>query len=80
MSKLEMARLADLKAKAEMAYDDMYEVHSFEEANTCYRDAKDYFVAAITLAKELNLTEECEALHQRLAHVQAVFRSQFVPR
>ena len=70
--------LARCKAGAEKAYDDMYEAHSFRDANDCYRDVKDYFIAAINYANELGMKEEAEALHSRLAHVRSVFRSQFV--
>jgi len=73
-----LAVLAHCKASAEKAYDDMYEAHSFRDANDCYRDAKDYFYAAIGHAEDLGLPEEAEALHKRLEHVRAVFRSQFV--
>jgi hypothetical protein len=69
--------LANCKSEAEKAYDGMYEAHSFRDANDCYRDAKDYFYAAIGHAEELGLPEEAEALRKRLEHVKAVFRSQF---
>ena len=69
--------LAICKEEAEKAYGDMYEAHSFRDANDCYRDAKDSFDAAIGHAKELGLLEEAEALLKRLEHVRAVFRSQF---
>ncbi len=73
-----LAALAHCKAGAEKAYDDMYEAHSFRDANDCYRDAKDYFYAAIGHADDLGMQEEAEALHKRLEHVKSVFRSQFV--
>ena len=73
-----LAALAHCKAGAEKAYDAMYEAHSFRDANDCYRNAKDYFYAAINHAEDLCLTEEVEALHKRLQHVKSVFHSQFV--
>jgi len=73
-----LAVLAHCKASAEKAYDDMYEAHSFRDANDCYRDAKDYFYAAIGHANELGMPEEAEALEKRLQHVKSVFRNQFV--
>lgn len=73
-----LAALAHCKAGAEKAYDDMYEVHTFRDANDCYRDAKDYFYAAIGHANDLGMKEEAEALLERLQHVKSVFRSQFV--
>ncbi|MGA3263226.1 MAG: hypothetical protein ABSC47_04185 [Terracidiphilus sp.] len=73
-----LAWLARCKDEAEKAYDGMYEAHSFRDANDCYRDAKDYFYAAIGHAEDLGLPEEVEALQKRLEHAKAVFRSQFV--
>jgi hypothetical protein len=75
------ARLANMthcKTMGEKAYDDMYEAHSFRDANDCYRDAKDFFYEAIRLAGELELAEERESLSKRLEHIKAVFRGQFV--
>lgn len=73
-----LATLANLKALGEKAYDDMYEAHSFGSAGVCYADAKDFFRDAIRLAEELQLTDETAALEQRLEHIKAVFRKQFV--
>jgi hypothetical protein len=70
--------LARCKEEAEKAYDGMYDAHSFRDANDCYRDAKDYFYAAIGHADDLGLPDEAETLRKRLEHVKAVFRSQFV--
>lgn len=72
-----LANLARCKAMGEKAYDDMYDAHSFRHAGDCYRDAKDFFYEAVSLAGQLGLTEEQEALSERLAHIKAVFRSQF---
>ena len=70
-------QLAHLKQLGEKAYDDMYEVHSQHDVNSCYRDAKECFYDAIGLARRLGLNEEMAALEKRLAHIKAVFRSQF---
>jgi hypothetical protein len=72
-----LEQLAHLKAMGEKAYDDMYEAHSKHDAAVCYSDAKDCYYDAIGLANRLGLKEESEALHARLAHIKAVFRSQF---
>ena len=61
----------------EKAYDDMYEAHSSSSATACYSDPKECYYDAIGLARRLGLKEEVEALHARLAHIKAVFRSQF---
>ncbi len=72
-----LEQLAHLKAMGEKAYDDMYEAHSPSDANARYSDAKECYYDAISLANRLGLKEESEALSARLAHIKAVFRSQF---
>lgn len=72
-----IAELSRLREQAENAYDEMYEAHSFRDANVCYSDAKDDFYDAIALAEELGLAEDAEYLKQRLEHIKGVFRSQF---
>jgi hypothetical protein len=69
-----LAHLEHLKAEAEKAYDRMYDSRY---PTGEYADAKDWFHAAIQYAAENGMTEEVEALEKRLAHVKAVFRSQF---
>ncbi len=73
----QLEQLKHLKAMGEKAYDDMYEAHSPSGATACYSDAKECFYDAIRLAGRLGLKEEAEALSERLAHIKAVFRSQF---
>jgi hypothetical protein len=73
----ELEQLAHLKAMGEKAYDDMYEAHSPSGATACYSDAKECYYDAIGLANRLGLKEESEELSARLAHIKAVFRSQF---
>jgi len=68
-------RLRKLTALGEKYYDQMYE--SGRGANGCYSSAKDAFYDAISLANELGLKDEAEALSKRLEHIKAVFRSQF---
>jgi hypothetical protein len=72
---LKRNRLRQLNALGEKYYDQMYE--SRHGANGCYSSAKDAFYDAIGLANELGMKEEAEALSQKLAHIKAVFRSQF---
>ena len=73
----QLKQLEHLKAMGEKAYDDMYEAHSQRDINACYRDAKDAFDDAIGLAQRLGLDREAETLSERLAHIKAVYRSQF---
>lgn len=76
--RIKLSRLASCKAYGEKAYDDMYEAHSPGDASVCYSDAKESFYDAIRLAGELSLMDEVESLTKRLAHIKAIFRSQFV--
>jgi hypothetical protein len=71
------AQIERLKAMGEKAYDEMYEAHSSSGATACYSDAKEAYYDAIGLARRLGLDEEIKALEERLAHIKAVFRSQF---
>lgn len=73
----QLEQLARIKALGEKYYDDMYEAHSSSGAAACYSDAKECFYDAIGLARRLGLEEEVTALEKRLAHIKAVFRSQF---
>ena len=75
--KTSLKQLEHLKAMGEKAYDDMYEAHSSSSATAFYSDAKECYYDAIGLARRLGLNEEAEALEKRLAHIKAVFRSQF---
>jgi hypothetical protein len=70
--------LVRCKAQGEKAYDEMYEVHSFEHARACYSESKEFFGEAIKLAEELGMVDEANSIRQRLDHIKAVFRSQFV--
>ena len=71
------AHLAALESMAEEAYDKMYDAHSHSEATADYSDAKEALYEAIGLASRLGLKDEEERLSKRLAHIKAVFRSQF---
>jgi hypothetical protein len=66
--------LPELERLAEAYYDAMYD--SRYPAGE-YANAKDAFRDAIALARELGDTKAVERLEARLAHVKAVFRSQF---
>ena len=72
-----LATFARCQAMGEKAYDEMYDAHSFRDAGDCYREAKDFFYEAISLAGQLGLTDEKESPIKRLEHIKAVFRSQF---
>ncbi len=72
-----LEQIARLKAMGEKAYEDMYEAHNSSDATALYSDAKECYYDAIGLANRLGQKGEAEALHARLAHIKAVFRSQF---
>lgn len=67
-------KLQELEALAERYYDAMYDSR---HPTGDYANAKDAFRDAIAVARELGETETVERLEARLAHVKAVFRSQF---
>ena len=73
----DVSGLRALEKMAEAAYDAMYEAHSPSAAGVFYSDAKDFFHEAIAIARRLGALEDLARLEARLAHVKAVFRSQF---
>ncbi len=73
----DLENLKRMKSMGEKAYDDMYEAHTQRDIDSCYRDAKEWYYEAIGLAHRLGLTEEAEALQDRLHHIKSVYRSQF---
>jgi hypothetical protein len=71
------AHLRQLEEFAEAAYDKMYDAGSPSGATALYSDAKEALADAIGLARRLGLAEDVTRLEERLAHIKAVFRSQF---
>jgi hypothetical protein len=72
----ERERLAFLERQAEEAYDQMYDAGS-SGAAACYSDAKEALYTAIGIARQLADEDTARRLEARLAHIKAVFRSQF---
>jgi hypothetical protein len=70
-------RLQNLEAQAEAAYTKMYDVRDATNAAARYSDAKEALYDAIGLARSLGKVDVAARLEQRLAHIKAVFRSQF---
>lgn len=62
---------------AERAYDEMYDARGPSSAMACYSRAKDYLTDAIAAARRLGEEATAERLAKRLAHIKAVYRSQF---
>jgi hypothetical protein len=70
-------RLAWLEAQAEASYDKMYDDTRGNNAAVHYSDAKEALYEAIGLARRLGQETQARRLEARLAHIKAVFRSQF---
>jgi len=73
----EHEKLAFHEQQAEKAYSEMYEAHSPSHAAACYSDAKEALFMAITIGQRLEAADAVKRLEARLAHIKAVFRSQF---
>src|SRR4029077_14489504 len=67
---LKVDRLRQAKALGEKYYDQMYE--SRHGVTGIYSNTKDVFRDAISLANELGMKEEAQALSKRLDHIKAV--------
>lgn len=67
-------QLRRLEQLGEAHYDAMYETSSPAGE---YSDAKDCFREAIALAREIGDAQSVKRLEARLAHIKAVYRSQF---
>jgi hypothetical protein len=70
-------RLAWLEAQAEAAYDKMYDCRYSSNATAFYSDTKEFLYSAIGLAQGIGQAATATRLEARLAHIKAVFRSQF---
>jgi hypothetical protein len=70
-------RLRWFEAQAEDAYGRMYDATNSSDATARYSDAKEAFYCAIESARRLGQADVTARLEARLAHVKAVFRSQF---
>jgi hypothetical protein len=69
--------IAALVEDAERSYSAMYDARSPNEAACHYSDAKEALYSAIGRAREAGLDQLASELFERLAHIKAVFRSQF---
>jgi hypothetical protein len=72
--KKKRAQLDQWERRAEEAYAEMYEARRAKEP---YEDACFAFARAIEAAQRLGLDEEVARLHRRVAHISAVYNSQF---
>jgi hypothetical protein len=72
-----LARLAKLKAEAEAAYDEMYNVYAEGQVKWRFEIADEALSAALRIAQELEMDEECNAIRIRQQHIGDVYRHQF---
>ncbi len=70
-------RLTVLERAAEKSYDLMYDARTPTDAAAHYSDAKEALHDAIGIARRAGFEDTAKRLEQRLAHIKAVFRSQF---
>jgi hypothetical protein len=73
----ELGEMAELEARGEKAYSEMYDTYSSTAASGCYEDVTDYFARAIGLAERAGMPEEAARLEARLGQMRGVYRSQF---
>jgi len=69
--------MAACEALAEAAYSEMYDARNESHVAACYSDAKEALADAMAIAQRLGRQQDYERLNARLAHIKAVFRSQF---
>lgn len=69
-----LRHVAELAARAEQAYEAMYDSRS---PAAHYSDLKDHFAAAIGAAERAGLRDEVARLRRRLDHCRQVYRRQF---
>lgn len=72
-----LQRLRFLEAKAEEAYERMYEARPGAELTASYSDAKEFLHDAIAAARQLGLARDTVRLEARLDEIKTIFRRQF---
>jgi hypothetical protein len=72
-----LARLAKLKAEAEAAYDEMYNVYADAQVKWRFEIADEALSAAWRIAQELGMEEESNAIRIRQQHIRNVYEHQF---
>ena len=70
----ELRHMAVFEARAEKAYDDMYETRF---PGGLYSDLKDFFALAIGAAERAGRPDEAARLTRRLDHCRTVYRKHF---
>jgi hypothetical protein len=72
-----LERLRFLEAKAEEAYERMYDARPGADLTACYSDAKEFLHDAIATARRLGLSRDTARLEARLEEIKTIFRRQF---
>lgn len=72
-------KIARLKAKAEGAYDAIYEMHDDEQISRNVDSAEAWLLSAAELERKAGLITDAEATEKRAHHIRAVYRHQFMP-
>jgi hypothetical protein len=72
-----LQRLRFLEAKAEEAYERMYEAQAGADLTASYSDAKEFLHDAIATSRRLGLPRDTARLEARLDEIKTIFRRQF---
>lgn len=70
--------IARLKAKAEAAYDDIYNMHDSRQIAEKVEFALAWLRSAAQLEREAGLTADADATEKRAAHIRTIYRHQFM--
>jgi hypothetical protein len=70
--------IARLKAKAEAAYDAIYQMHDDRQIAWKAELAEDWLRSAARLEREAGLAEDADATEKRAQHIRKVYRHQFL--
>lgn len=73
-----LEQIARLKAKAEAAYDDIYNMHDDRQIAEKVEFALAWLRSAAQLEREAGLTMEADATEKRAEHIRTVYRHQFM--
>lgn len=73
-----LVEIAKLKAQAEKAYDEMYELHDDREIAWRAEFAEAWLRSAARLEREAGLLAEASETEKRAMHIRTVYRRQFM--
>lgn len=73
-----LEKIARLKARAEAAYDAIYELHDDQQIARNVDSAESWLLSAAELERKAGLTMDAEATEKRAYHIRMVYRHQFM--